>query len=75
MLARQPDRRAKVRASALQAGPMISQASARLCPRYGSLSWLEWPELSTAITPEKAAAYRAQAGLDSPPSDPNDPTS
>ncbi len=66
-LARQPEQHAKVRASALEAGPMMADGvRGGVYPRYGFISWLEWQELSTAITPEEAAGYRERAGLDAP---------
>jgi len=76
VLARQPEQHAKVRASALQAGPMMAEGvRAGSYPRHGFISWLEWQELSTAITPEEATAFRGQAGLAAPPPATNDPTS
>ncbi|MCU0307277.1 MAG: hypothetical protein MUE51_05810 [Thermoleophilia bacterium] len=71
-LERDPKQHARVRASALQAGPMIAEATRAGSYGYGNFeNWLMMQTLSRVITEEEAAAFRAAAGTPPPDGDPS----
>ena len=70
-LERNPKQYAKVRASALQAGPMIAESTRGGTYGHGNFNhWLVLQHTSGVITDAEAEAFRSAAGVPAPPANP-----